>query len=76
MTDAVRATTDYGFTHLGLYRVFAVPFAHNSASARVLEKAGYVYEGRMQRSAVKAGTLLDQLLYARTTEPPSGVAAV
>jgi [ribosomal protein S5]-alanine N-acetyltransferase len=30
----------------------------------VLEKAGYVREGLMRRSAVKEGAILDQLLYA------------
>jgi RimJ/RimL family protein N-acetyltransferase len=43
--------------------VFAVPFAWNAASCRVLEKVGYVYEGRMSRSAIKDGQVIDQLLY-------------
>lgn len=64
MTDAVRAVTRYAFESLGLNRVFAVPFMHNRASARVLEKAGYVREAIMRRSAIKDGTLLDQWLYA------------
>lgn len=64
MTEAVRAVTLYAFAHLGMHRVFAVPFAPNTASRRVLEKAGYVLEGVMRRSAVKDGVLLDQLLYA------------
>ncbi|HEU4699420.1 MAG TPA: GNAT family protein [Gemmatimonadales bacterium] len=64
MTDALRAVTDHAFAELGLHRVFAVPFVRNVASCRVLEKAGYVREGRMRRSAVKAGEVLDQWLYA------------
>ena len=64
VTDALRAVTGYAFAELGLHRVFAVPFVHNAASARVLEKVGYVLEGRMRRSAVKAGVVLDQWLYA------------
>jgi RimJ/RimL family protein N-acetyltransferase len=63
-TEAVRAVTLYAFAHLRMHRVFAVPFAHNKASRRVLEKAGYTLEGVMRRSAVKDGVLLDQLLYA------------
>jgi RimJ/RimL family protein N-acetyltransferase len=46
--------------------VFAVPFASNQASARVLEKAGYVLEGRLCRSAIKDGRIVDQLQYAFT----------
>jgi RimJ/RimL family protein N-acetyltransferase len=63
-SDAVRAATQYAFGELALARVFAVPFARNAASARVLEKAGYQYEGRLRRSAVKEGELLDQYMYA------------
>ncbi|NIP58651.1 MAG: N-acetyltransferase, partial [Gemmatimonadetes bacterium] len=33
-------------------------------AARVLEKAGYELEGRMRKSAIKDGEILDQLLYA------------
>jgi RimJ/RimL family protein N-acetyltransferase len=61
---AVAAVTDYAFRELDLLRVFAVPFAHNAASVRVLEKAGYQREGTMRCSAVKAGVILDQYLYA------------
>ena len=68
MTDAVRAVTRYAFEELRLHRVFAVPYAHNAASARVLEKAGYTLEGRMRRSVVKDGVVLDQWLYAATDE--------
>jgi [ribosomal protein S5]-alanine N-acetyltransferase len=65
-TEALRAVADHAFAAHGLLRLFAVPFADNPASARVLEKAGFVREGTMRRSAVKAGRVLDQWLYART----------
>ena len=64
VTEAVTAVTRYAFAELGLHRVFAVPFARNAASARVLEKAGWTREGLMRRSAVKDGVVLDQWLYA------------
>lgn len=64
LTDALRAITGYAFEELGMHRVFAVPFIHNVASRRVLEKAGYVLEGCMRQSAVKAGEVLDQWLFA------------
>lgn len=56
--------TGYAFATYGLERLFAVPLAANTASCRVLEKAGYRLEGRMRRSAVKDGVVHDQLLYA------------
>jgi RimJ/RimL family protein N-acetyltransferase len=73
MVDALRATTQYAFDSLGLARVFAVPFATTTRSARVLEKAGYVKEGLMRQSAVKEGTLLDQLLYAAYRDSPASL---
>ena len=69
-TEAVRAVTRHAVATLGLHRVFAVPFVHNAASCRVLEKAGYVREGRMRRSAVKDGDVLDQWLYASYDDGP------
>ena len=63
-TEALVALTEYAIATHGLTRVFAVPFAWNTASCRVLEKAGYVLEGRLRRSAVKDGVITDQLQYA------------
>ena len=70
MTAAVRAVTAYAFASLDLLRVFALPFTDNAASVRVLEKAGYVREGLLRSSAIKAGQVHDQYLYAvvRPTE--------
>lgn len=65
-TEALRAVTNYAIEEYGLSRVFAVPFAQNPASFRVLEKAGFVLEGRMHKSSVKNGVIVDQLLYALT----------
>jgi [ribosomal protein S5]-alanine N-acetyltransferase len=64
MTAAVGAVTAYGFASLDLLRVFALPFTDNAASVRVLEKAGYVREGLLRSSAIKAGKVRDQYLYA------------
>ena len=63
-TEAVSLLTTYAFDHLNLLRLFALPFADNAASVRVLEKAGYVREGLLRSSAVKYGRPRDQFLYA------------
>jgi ribosomal-protein-alanine N-acetyltransferase len=63
-TEALRALTAYAVEHHHLTRIFAVPFASNTPSCRVLEKAGYLLEGRLRKSAVKDGAILDQLQYA------------
>jgi RimJ/RimL family protein N-acetyltransferase len=62
--EVLSAMTPWAIRTYGLTRVFAVPFEWNTASMRVLEKAGYVFEGRMRRSAIKDGKIVDQLLYA------------
>jgi RimJ/RimL family protein N-acetyltransferase len=76
MTGAVRGFTEYAFGAFELCRIFAVVFEWNSASRRVLEKAGYELEGRMRRAAVKDGQVIDQFLYATVRdfdpEPPVG----
>jgi RimJ/RimL family protein N-acetyltransferase len=71
---ALRAVTKYAIDTHGLTRIFAVPFAWNAASCRVLEKAGYVLEGRLRKSAIKDGQLTDQLQYAFIVPdpPPAG----
>jgi [ribosomal protein S5]-alanine N-acetyltransferase len=64
-TAALQSVTAHAFARYGLTRIFAVPFAANAASIRVLEKAGYVLEGHLRRSAIKDGVVCDQRLYAR-----------
>ena len=67
-TEALLAVTHHAIERHGLTRVFALPFAHNRASCRVLEKAGYVCEGHLRRSAIKDGALVDQIQYAFIAE--------
>jgi [ribosomal protein S5]-alanine N-acetyltransferase len=66
MTEAVAAFTDFCFENFQLRRIHAEPFANNPASARVLEKAGFTFEGRLKNNVLKDEKLLDSLLYART----------
>ena len=65
VSEAVRLVTDHAFREMGYLRLFALPFADNVGSIRVLEKAGYEREGLLRASAVKFGEAKDQLLYAR-----------
>lgn len=63
-TEAVRQMCAYIFENSDVIRIFAEPFAHNAASCRVLEKAGFQYEGTMRCNAVKNGSVLDMKLYS------------
>ena len=68
MSEAVPAMVAHGFATLPLQRIEAFVYANNPASARVLEKAGFEFEGRLRRSVIKDGQLLDSLLYAKLRE--------
>jgi RimJ/RimL family protein N-acetyltransferase len=47
-----------------MLRLFALPFADNAQSIRVLEKAGYTREAILRAGSVKHGHPRDQALYA------------
>lgn len=64
-TEALVLVTEDVFERRNLLRLFALPFADNIGSTRVLEKAGYVREGILRASAVKFGQPRDQAIYAR-----------
>ena len=73
-TAAVRTLVRYAFDRLELHRLEAACLPTNAGSRRVLEKCGYVVEGRLHRSAIKDGVIIDQVLYAYyggDTAPPS-----
>jgi [ribosomal protein S5]-alanine N-acetyltransferase len=75
-TEALIAVTRQAIAAHGLTRIFAVPFAWNVPSCRVLEKAGYVLEARLRCSAIKDGQLTDQLQYAFIADPRQAAEAV
>jgi RimJ/RimL family protein N-acetyltransferase len=66
MSEAVAVFTGFYLDNFSLCRIYAEPFANNPASARILEKAGFVFEGRLKNNVIKDGKLLDSLLYAKT----------
>lgn len=66
MTEVVWVFVNYCFENFPLHRIYAQAHANNPASARVLEKAGFNFEGRLRKNVVKDNQILDSLLYART----------
>ncbi len=64
MTRAVRLMVDYAFTTLKLRRVFTAVYAYNSASMRVLEKAGFQPEGIGKNAIIKNGKVWDEHRFA------------
>ena len=68
VTEVLITITKYAIDTFALKRVFAVPFEWNDASFRVLEKAGYIMEGRLLNSSIKDGKIISQRMYAYTTK--------
>lgn len=63
-TEALVAIVDYAFSTFDLVRLEASVYEWNPASARVLEKAGFHLEARLEKRVVKDGRTIDELLYA------------
>lgn len=53
----------FAFKELKLYRVYALTFAPNKASQRVLEKNGFVQEGVMRQAVTRYGKRHDFINY-------------
>lgn len=68
MTEAVRQLCQKLLAETDLLRIYAEPFCCNTGSCRVLEKAGFLCEGKMRCNAVKDGNIMDMALYARVKE--------
>jgi len=74
VAEAVSLVTTHAFAQLNFLRLFALPFADNASSARVLEKAGYEREALLRSSAVKFGEPKDQWLYVKLNPAWRGAA--
>ena len=67
VTEAVKVFTEWAFANFDLSRIYAGVFEWNPASARVMEKAGFEFEGRMKKAVTKEGRTGDELIYAITS---------
>jgi [ribosomal protein S5]-alanine N-acetyltransferase len=72
-TEAARALLQWAFDTLDLNRVQAETDTRNAASARVLEKLGFVREGWLREDCVVNGEVSDSWVYGllRRESPPS-----
>ena len=68
MTEAVKQICEYVFGDSDIIRIYAEPFAYNIASCRVLEKAGFQYEGTLRSNAVKNSKVIDMKMYSLLKE--------
>jgi ribosomal-protein-alanine N-acetyltransferase len=71
-TEAALLLVRFGFTELGLHRIWATTAPDNLASQRVLQKVGMSLEGRLRGDKVVRGQRRDSLVYAvLATDPPT-----
>ena len=63
MQEALAAVLAYGFDQLHLHSVEAIIAPENTASARVLERAGFVKEGHFRENEFYEGKFLDAVFY-------------
>jgi RimJ/RimL family protein N-acetyltransferase len=64
MTAEVQRFCQHAFEEFGLVKITAHVFAHNPASARVLQKCGFQEEGFLRKHYLKDGKLVDARLFA------------
>ena len=63
-TEAVKEVIVYGFTNMPLNRIQAMHFPDNTASGRVLEKAGMQFEGTLRQYVGMGEIHLDCMMYS------------
>ena len=62
-TEAVRQICEIAFRELELQQIIGQVFPENVASARVLEKNGFLMEGMMAGAIMKQGKVMDLIAY-------------
>jgi ribosomal-protein-alanine N-acetyltransferase len=63
-TKALHALVPFLFKNYAITRIYAEPFAWNSASRRALEKAGFRLEAILKGNVIKNGVIGDSCIYA------------
>lgn len=64
ISEAIAAVIDYGFATMRLHSIEAVIDPGNRASARVLEKQGFIEEGHLHENIYFDGKFLDSIIYS------------
>jgi RimJ/RimL family protein N-acetyltransferase len=74
VSEALAALAEWALTERQFVRIHAVVYAPNVASARVLEKVGYEFEGRARAHYFRDGEFIDALLYGKVRLPAPAAA--
>ncbi|RYU87918.1 N-acetyltransferase [Mucilaginibacter terrigena] len=63
ITEAVKLVTDYAFNNFDIICIMAFIFSNNTASMRVLEKAGYIKQAELKQTVIKNGEIMGEDVY-------------
>lgn len=64
VSEALAVMIDYLFREWGIHRLEAIVEEGNRNSVRVLEKAGFVYEGTMRDCEIKNGVYISLMMFS------------
>ena len=64
ITEAVKLIVEYGFDHMKMHSLEAVIAPENYASAKVLEKNGFIKEGHLRENEYFDGQYWDSVIYS------------
>ena len=64
MPEAIKEVVNYGFQVMQLHSIEAIIDPENTASARVLEKSGFVKEAHLKENEYYEGRFLDTVIYS------------
>jgi len=64
MTEAVKEVLPFFFEEVGVNRVFAYHADENSASGKVMQKSGMLYEGTLKQACVCNNGIFDKVMYS------------
>lgn len=67
-TEAIQLICTYGFNHMKMHSLEGIIDPENSASARVLEKNGFVQEAHFKENEFYNGRFLDSAIYSKLKE--------
>ncbi|MCX6286575.1 MAG: GNAT family protein [Bacteroidetes bacterium] len=64
ITEVIRKFTAHLWLTYDIHRIYAEPYADNSASRKALEKAGFRCEAIFKQNVIKNGAYLDSCIYS------------
>lgn len=65
MSAALKSAIGNYFASTDVIRLFATPFIHNKASAKVLEKAGFTLKCTLEKAVYKNNQFIDMLYFEK-----------